>query len=187
MAILQSEDHLVCTTTPGDVGEWALVSNQEEFLFRSVAYFKHRVFTLCDNGSLVRIDFNGSITTRAEFVASHPMREYVGYPPSHEHTWYRHKKISSESLEWEPVWSIGDKAFFVGSGNSCSISLAHTVNCNSNSIFYGDDTEGGLGLDNGIYDLETWQIESLRFGAEVPRSQPQTTWITPSLTPSTFR
>ncbi|GMN57736.1 hypothetical protein TIFTF001_026844 [Ficus carica] len=144
------------------------------------------------------------------------MREYVGYQPRHEKTGraylvpsqedlfgvfrYISKdigfdrtvefsvyKFDFESLEWEPVWSIGDKAFFVGSGNSWSISLAHTVNCNSNSIFYGDDTEGGLGLDNGIYDLQTWQTESLRFGVDVPRFQPHSTWITLSLTPSTFR
>ncbi|GMN26758.1 hypothetical protein TIFTF001_047830 [Ficus carica] len=216
IAILHPGHQLVFTRSSGDIGEWAFVSNPKEFFFRSVAYFEHQLYALCDNGSLVSIDFNGSIAARAEFVASHPMHEFVGYQPHHEKTGraylvssqddlfgvfrYSSKdigfertvqffvyKFDFESLEWEPERSIGDKAFFVGSGNSWSISLADTVNCSSNSIFYGDDLEGGLGLDNGIYDLETLQTELLRFGANVPRSQPLTTWITPSLTPCTFR
>ena len=96
-------------------------------------------------------------------------------------------KFDLEILEWEPVQSIGDKAFFVGNGNSRRISLACTVNCNSNNNFYHDDMEGGLSLNNEIYDLETWQTKCLRFGADIPCSQPRATWITPSLTPSTFR
>ncbi|GMN57738.1 hypothetical protein TIFTF001_026843 [Ficus carica] len=212
---LHPNDQLMFTRSPGDIGEWAFVSNPKEFFFRSVAYFEHQQYALFDYGSLIRIDFNGSIAARAEFVGSHPMHEFVGYQPHHKKTGraylvssqedlfgvfrYSSKdigldwtvefsvyKFDFESLEWEPVWCIGDKAFFVGNGNSWSISLAHTVNCNSNSIFYGDDMKGVLGLDNGIYDLETWQTESLMFGADVPRSQPHTTWITPSLTPSTF-
>ncbi|GMN72318.1 hypothetical protein TIFTF001_052832, partial [Ficus carica] len=162
------------------------------------------------------IDFNGPITAKAEPVAPHPIQEYVSYQPHHEKTGraylvpsqddlfgvfrYSSKdigfertvqffvyKFDFESLEWESVWSIEDKAFFVGNGNSWSINLSHTVNCNSNSIFYGDDIEGGFGLDNGIYDLETLQTEFLRFGANVPCSQPLATWLTPCLTPSTFR
>ncbi|GMN29607.1 hypothetical protein TIFTF001_051729 [Ficus carica] len=280
IAILNPRHQLVFTRSPGDIGEWAFVSNPKEFFFRSVAYFEHQLYALCDNGSLIRIDFNGPITAKAEFVAPHPIQEYVGYQPHHEKTGraylvpsqddlfgvfrYSSKdigfertvqfyvyKFDFESLEWKSVWSIEDKAFFVGNGNSWSINLSHTVNCNSNSIFYGDDMEGGFGLDNGIYDLETlqteflslakivicsgivilpWskfllaffplaflgvrapalrvtsddmeggfgldngiydletlQTELLRFGANVPRSQPLATWITPSFTPSTFR
>lgn len=96
-------------------------------------------------------------------------------------------KFDLEILEWEPVQSIGDKAFFAASGNSWRISLARTVNCNSNHIFYGDDMEGELSLNNEIYDLETWQTECLGFGADIPCSPPHATWMTPSLTPSTFR
>ncbi|GMN57745.1 hypothetical protein TIFTF001_026842 [Ficus carica] len=214
IAILHPGQQLAFTRSPGDIGEWAFVSNPKEFFFRSVAYFKHKLYALCDNGSLIRIDVNGP--TEVESVAPHPIQEYVGYQPHHEKTGrvylvpsqddlfgvfrYSSKdigfertvqffvyKFDFESSEWESVWSIEDKAFFVGNGNSWSINLSHTVNCNSNSIFYGDDMEGGFGLDNGIHNLETLQIELLRFGANVPHSQPLATWITPSLTPSTFR
>ncbi|GMN22543.1 hypothetical protein TIFTF001_047449 [Ficus carica] len=216
IAILNPGDRLVFTRRPGDVREWAFVSNPKKFFFRSVAYFEDQLYALCNNGSLIWIDFNGSIVAKAEFVAPHPIQEYVGYQPHHEKTGraylaplqddlfgvfrYSCKDIAFErtvqffvynfdfgSLEWKPEQSIGDKAFFVGRGNSWGISHADTVNCSSNSIYYSDDTESGLGLDNGIYDLETMQTELLGFGANVPSSQPLATWITPSLTPSTFR
>ncbi|GMN75357.1 hypothetical protein TIFTF001_056838 [Ficus carica] len=135
----------------------------------------------------LRIDFDGTNEARIEFVASTPLANTSAVNhitrSSSEHTWYRHKTISSESFSL----SIGDKAFFVGNGNSWRISLARTFNSNSNNIFYGDVMEGGLSLNNEIYDLETWQTECLRFGADIPYSQPRATWITPSLTPSTFR
>lgn len=86
------------------------------------------------------------------------------------------------------MWGIRDKAFFIGNGNSWSISPANSVRCKNNGIYFVDDIEDGLGHDAGVYNVETWQTEFFRFGAAIiPSGNSLATWITPGLTPNTFR
>ncbi|PON33117.1 F-box domain containing protein [Parasponia andersonii] len=151
------------------------------------------------------------ITTRLTFLAPHPVNQFVGHrhertgrvyiaaSPDELYGLFRYSskdfgyertitfslyKLDFDSLDWEAVECINDEAaIFIGNGNSWSICEAQSVNCRTNSIYFTDDTRSGSGLDVGVYCMKTGVTESLRFGANVPLSQPLAAWITPGLIP----
>ncbi|PON36293.1 putative F-box protein [Trema orientale] len=150
------------------------------------------------------------ITTRLTFLAPHPVNHFVGHryertgrvylaaSPDQLYGLFRYSskdfgyertiifslfKLDFDSLDWEGVECIDEEAIFIGNGNSWSICEAQSVNCRTNSIYFTDDMRSGSGLDVGVYCMETGVTESLRFGANVPLSQPLAAWITPGLIP----
>ena len=107
--------------------------------------------------------------------------------PDHKTLEFVLYRLNSDELGWEAVYNIEDKAFFVGNGNSWSISQASAVNCKNNSIYFVDDNldhDWALvgGIDIGVYNIETCFTDSINFGVVETSLGPRSTWITPGLT-----
>ncbi|EXC46726.1 hypothetical protein L484_002069 [Morus notabilis] len=109
MVIFNPENQVAFTGVPGD-GEWIWISNPGKLLFRDISYLRgqDQVYALCDDGSLVRIEFafhnisgkmsstvnelvklmefSGPLSAKVELIAAHPIGESVGPLPEMERT-----------------------------------------------------------------------------------------------------
>lgn len=190
----------------GDV-EWITVRNPNNFIFRDVAYLKGQVYALCENGSIVKIEFNEPFAATTHFLASGPNGETTnrGYLVKSSDALFgifRHGdglatefavyKFDMEGKMWEAKWSIGDSAFFVGNGNSWGVSSAASANCKKNSIYFTDDDwerEKSLYLF-GVYDMERWATDlqtSSETGGDPDSQYSRPAWVAHGLTPTVFR
>ncbi|KAL5546621.1 hypothetical protein UlMin_006308 [Ulmus minor] len=207
--------NVLCFTKPRKIPQWALMSNPENYVFRDVAFFQAQVYALCDNGSIVKINFHesGPAATATHLVVSNmegetAERSYLVASPDHLYGVFRYDdeddgrttfavyKLNFGSLKWEAVWSIENYAFFVGNGNSLCFIPASRVNYRRNCIYFTYDDGEKLELvlpnegrfDFGIYDLDTWDTVLRLVTAEsVPSTHPRPTWIAHGLTPPNFR
>ena len=158
------------------------------------------------------MDFDEPLTaTPTHFVVSNPEgetteRSYLVASPNHlfgvfqyddedEGTTFVVYKLNFGSLNWLAVWSIGDYAFFVGSGNSVCFNIRSSFNYKRNCIYFTYDDKEQLELrlpnrahfDFGIYNLENWYKDHRLVIAEsVPSPHSRPTWVGYGLTPPNF-
>ncbi|XP_059633555.1 uncharacterized protein LOC132276230 [Cornus florida] len=86
--------------------------------------------------------------------------------------------------KWEPVECLGDRALFVGSNNSFSLSTLNHPELMGNSIYFTDDYFDGFnkiyrGHDNGVFHLEDHCIKP-SYPRRLKIIDPHPVWIAPS-------
>ncbi|KAL5546620.1 hypothetical protein UlMin_006307 [Ulmus minor] len=216
VVIILHPANVLYLTKPRKIQPWVLLSNPKNYVFRDVALFQGQVYALCDNGSIVKINFHESDlaatatpldesntedkTAERSYLVASPDHLYGvfqydeedgGWTPSRLYKLkFKVYELNFGSLKWEAVLSIGNYAFFVGGGNSLCFSPASSDNYRRNCIYFTN--EDSLNFPNrfvyGIFELGTRRPDLRRVNGEgVPLPHSCPTWIAYDLTPPNFR
>uniref|UniRef100_A0A2N9J6Q0 KIB1-4 beta-propeller domain-containing protein n=1 Tax=Fagus sylvatica TaxID=28930 RepID=A0A2N9J6Q0_FAGSY len=165
--------------------EWTIFTNPNNLEFKDVARLQGQIWGLCDNGLLVRFEFEGTQLLKGFFWRRR----------SYKTTDFSVFKFNFSDSEWEEVNDLGDHALFVGDCNSWCIPTIPQIRVNdgsfvrSNSIYFTDDNWewqmlAGVaygGHDVGVFDMERRVIQRLPFGKDTPLYYSRPIWVTPNL------
>ncbi|GMY19428.1 F-box protein At2g26160-like [Fagus crenata] len=187
--------------------EWTIFTNPNNLEFKDVARLQGQIWGLCDNGLLVRFEFEGTQLLEVVVIAYPPeaakehQKLYLVESRENLYGVFRYRKslqvfkFNFSDSEWEEVNDLEDHALFVGDCNSWCIPTIPQIRVNdgsfvrSNSIYFTDDNWewqmlAGVaygGHDVGVFDMERRVIQHLPFGKDTPLYYSRPIWVTPNL------
>ncbi|KAA8517262.1 hypothetical protein F0562_017555 [Nyssa sinensis] len=159
---IHGKDNSLAFARPG-YDSWVTVETSSPFVFRDVVLFEGQIFAICDAGTLVAVEIDGSGPPRAIQFAAPPtghcpwnqiyLVESLGdllllfrcatrsvYDFSMETISFEVYKFDFSTKEWMKLNELGYRALFVGDNCSMSLSASEVFNCKSNnSIYFTDD------------------------------------------------
>uniref|UniRef100_A0A5B7A288 F-box domain-containing protein n=1 Tax=Davidia involucrata TaxID=16924 RepID=A0A5B7A288_DAVIN len=158
---IHGSDNSLAFARPG-YDSWATVEISSPYVFRDVTLFEGQIFAICNAGTLVAVEIDGSGPHRAIHIASQPSDHWPWHKIylveslgdllllfrcatrsvrdfSMETISFEVYKFDFSTKEWMKLDDLGDRALFVGDNCSMSLSTSQVLNCKSNSIYFTDD------------------------------------------------
>ncbi|GMY19529.1 F-box protein At2g26160-like [Fagus crenata] len=159
--------------------EWTIFTNPNNLEFKDVARLQGQIWGLCDNGLLVRFEFEGTQLLEVVAIAYPPedaqehqklylvesrenlygvfryrksLQGFFGRRRSYKTTDFSVFKFNFSDSEWEEVNDLEDHALFVGDCNSWSIPTIPQIRVN----------DGSFVRSNSIYFTDdNWELQML--------------------------
>ncbi|KAK6234279.1 hypothetical protein QUC31_006685 [Theobroma cacao] len=183
--------HSLAFAKPGSVG-WTIVVGADGF--KDILLFKGQIHAICGKGRLLRFRSDDPESTQ-RFIAYPPedafrderiyllesLGELLGVFRCSSSTPFEKRYDTKRFLvymldsdndgnlgTWLRLNHLGDRALFVGEGNSWSVCTANILNCRSNCIYFTDDNwdqkvrgeeQTLVGPDIGVFDMVSKKIE----------------------------
>ncbi|OMO68476.1 hypothetical protein CCACVL1_19935 [Corchorus capsularis] len=173
VVVIFGENHCLAFAKPRSV-QWTIIGGLEGV--KDMALYKGQLYAIFRDGRLLSFaSADLESTQRTPFEQRYGTNRFKVY--------IFQADINGNGGTWQRLDHLGDRALFVGEGNSWSVTTTNDLNCRQSCIYFTDDNwdQNGRGgshdSDIGLYDIVSNRIGRLEFGSHSPSDHSSRTII----------